>query len=119
MPMNLVLSYGDLAPSGGYRTRVLGELQTLDRREGLDPFLLVFDRNPDAFEKTFQSDIPHQVLRRSEAAQFYRAIKQASQRATIRIVHAHNLYSAALALTVRKRYGYKVVLDYHGRIPEE
>jgi len=117
--MNLVVSYGDLAQPGGYRTRVLGELQTLDRREGLDPFLLVFDRNPDAFERTFQSDIPHQVLHRSSAARFYGAIKQASQRSPIRVVHAHNLYSAALALTVRKRYGYKVVLDYHGRIPEE
>ena len=90
MPMNLVLFYGDLAQPGGYRTRVLGELQTLDRREGLDPFLLVFDRNPDAFERTFQSDIPHQVQQRSAAAQFYRAIKQASQRASIRVVHAHN-----------------------------
>lgn len=119
MAMNLVLSYGDLAQPGGYRTRVLGELQTLDRQGGLDPFLLVFDRNPDAFRRTLPGNIPHQVLHRSAAPQFYRAIKQASQRAPIRLVHAHNLYSATLALTVRKRYGYKVVLDYHGRIPEE
>jgi len=37
----------------------------------------------------------------------------------IRVVHAHNLYSAALALAVRPFYGYKVVLDYHGRFPEK
>jgi glycosyltransferase involved in cell wall biosynthesis len=35
------------------------------------------------------------------------------------MVHAHNLYSAALALSARRKYRYKVVLDYHGRIPEE
>ena len=46
-------------------------------------------------------------------------MRQITREQPIRLVHAHNLYSAALALLARRRYGYKVVLDYHGRIPEE
>ena len=114
MSLNLVLSYGDLSRPGGYRTRVLGELQTLDQQDGLDPFILVFDRDPGEFEKTFHSSVPHQAMHRSDVRHFYRALKR-----PIRLVHAHNLYSAALALSARWRHGYKVVLDYHGRIPEE
>lgn len=117
--MNLVLSYGDLARAGGYRTRVLGELQALDRQNGLDPFLLVFDRNPAGFENTFGLDVPHRAIHRSSLLQFYPAVAQLATTKSIRLVHAHNLYSAALALSLRWKYGYKVVLDYHGRIPEE
>ena len=119
LPLNLVLSYGDLAPFGGYRTRVLGELNALDRQDSHQPFLLVFDRNPERFERTFQSDIPHRALRRSAVLQFPRALRHLARQRPIRLVHAHNLYSAALALSVRWRHGYKIVLDYHGRIPEE
>jgi glycosyltransferase involved in cell wall biosynthesis len=119
LPLNLVLSYGDLARATGYRTRVLGELNTLDRQNNLDPFLLVFDRNPPQFEKTFDSNIPHQALSRSAVLQFSNAVAGITREAPIRLIHAHNLYSAALALLKRRRYGYKVVLDYHGRIPEE
>jgi glycosyltransferase involved in cell wall biosynthesis len=98
---------------------VLGELQTLDREAGLDPFLLVFDRNPKEFEKRFESNISHEVLHRSETLAFYRALTRINRQDRIRLVHAHNLYSAALAISARPRYGYKVVLDLHGRIPEE
>jgi glycosyltransferase involved in cell wall biosynthesis len=117
--LNLVLSYGDLARPGGYRTRVLGELEALDCQEGLDPFLLVFDRNPIEFEKSFYGDVPHRVFHRSAVLQFYPAVARIGRQKSIKLVHAHNLYSAALALSRRRHYGYKVVLDYHGRIPEE
>jgi len=117
--LNLVLSYGDLAYPGGYRTRVLGELQSLDRTTDPNPFLLVFDRNPSAFEKSFDLDIPHKAIPRSAVMRFYSAMAEISRGQRFRIVHAHNLYSAALALSARRRYRYKVVLDYHGRIPEE
>jgi glycosyltransferase involved in cell wall biosynthesis len=117
--LNLVLSYGDLAHSGGYRTRVLGELSTLDRHAGLDPFLVVFDRNPAEFKKGFGVDIPYQVFDRSDITQFYRMLSRVTGQQSLGLIHAHNLYSAALALSARWRYGYKVVLDYHGRIPEE
>ena len=117
--MNLVLSYGDLSRPGGYRTRVLGELHTLDRQGDLAPFLLLFDRNPIEFEKTFHSNVPYQVLPRSAVLQFSGAIGRIAREKSIRLVHAHNLYSAALALSSRWRHRYKVVLDYHGRIPEE
>lgn len=116
--MNLVLSYGDLARAGGYRTRVLGELLSLDRI-GTDPFLLVFDRNPSAFETTFDAAVGHKVIPRSAVLQFYAAIPEIVRTHQIKLVHAHNLYSAALALSSRRKYGYRVVLDYHGRIPEE
>jgi glycosyltransferase involved in cell wall biosynthesis len=117
--LNLVLSYGDLSRRGGYRTRVLGELHTLDRQNDLDPLLLVFDRNPTEFEKTFHSDVPHRVFPRSALTQFYRALSRLTRQNPVRLVHAHNLYSTALALSGRWRFGYKVVMDYHGRIPEE
>ena len=114
---NLVLSYGDLSHQTGYRTRVVGELQHLDSAGGLDPFLLLFDRNPEKFEMT--EGIAHAAVPRSEFARFFMEVGAISRKNPIRVVHAHNLYSAALALTARRFYGYKVVLDYHGRIPEE
>jgi glycosyltransferase involved in cell wall biosynthesis len=117
--LNLVLSYGDLGRPGGYRTRVLGELHTLDRQRDLDPFLLLFDRNPIEFQKTFRSNVPYQVLHRSDVLQFPGALGRLARQKPIRLVHAHNLYSAALAISIRWRHRYKVVLDYHGRIPEE
>jgi glycosyltransferase involved in cell wall biosynthesis len=117
--LNLVLSYGDLARPGGYRTRVLGELHALDRQNDLDPFLLVFDRNPSDCEKSFNGNISRQVLHRSSVLQFYKVTADLTRKTPVQLVHAHNLYSAALALSGRRRFGYKVVLDYHGRIPEE
>ncbi len=117
--MNLVVSYGDLSHQSGYRTRVLGELQFLDRCGEFDPFLLLFDRNTQTFERTYSLDIPYKALHRSEAIRFYAEVGALSRRRRIRLVHAHNLYSAALALSVRRLHGYKVILDYHGRIPEE
>jgi glycosyltransferase involved in cell wall biosynthesis len=114
---NLVLSYGDLSHQTGYRTRVLGELQHLDSAGGLDPFLLLFDRNPEKFEMT--GGVAHAAVPRSEFARFFMEAGVIARRNPIRVVHAHNLYSAALALSARRFYGYKVVLDYHGRIPRE
>src|SRR5207247_1075812 len=117
--LNLVLSYGDLAVPGGYRTRVLGELAALDSQLDRDPFLLVFDRHPADCERTLAGSAAHRVLHRRAVPQFYRELSHIARRKPIKLIHAHNLYSAALALSCRRRYGYKVVLDYHGRIPEE
>src|SRR5215471_15852114 len=113
---NLVLSYGDLSHQTGYRTRVLGELLHLDSAGGLDPFLLLFDRHPEKFEMT--GDVAHAAVPRSEFARFFMEVGVIARKNPIRVVHAHNLYSAALALAARRIYGYRVVLDYHGRIPE-
>jgi glycosyltransferase involved in cell wall biosynthesis len=114
---NLVLSYGDLSHQTGYRTRVLGELQHLDSAGGLDPFLLLFDRNPEKFQMS--GDFAHAAVPRWEFARFFMEVGVIARKNPIRVVHAHNLYSAALALAARPFYGYRVVLDYHGRIPEE
>ncbi len=119
LELNLILSYGDLSRPGGYRGRVLGELKTLDPQDDLDSFLLVFDRDPNSFENGFCMDVPHRTINRSAVLQFYPTLSRLAAQKPIRLVHAHNLYSAALALSVRWRYGYKIVLDYHGRIPEE
>jgi glycosyltransferase involved in cell wall biosynthesis len=56
---------------------------------------------------------------RSSPQRYYSEIARLALRGKIGVVHAHNLYSAALALSARWKYGYKVLLDYHGRIPEE
>lgn len=114
---NLVLSVGDLSTPTGYRTRVLGELQNLDSAGGHDPFLLLFDRSPEHFAGI--GDSPYLAIPRAEFSRFFLEVNSISRLKPILVVHAHNLYSAALALMARRFYGYKVVLDYHGRIPEE
>jgi glycosyltransferase involved in cell wall biosynthesis len=119
MASNVVLSYGDLSRQTGYRTRVLGELEHLDQKAGLAPTLLLFDREPEVFEKGFDLDIPYRAHSRSSMIRFYPEMARLARQAPVKMVHAHNLYSAALALSARRLYGYKVVLDYHGRIPEE
>jgi glycosyltransferase involved in cell wall biosynthesis len=116
---NVVLSYGDLSFTSGYQTRVLGELQFLDSQTYLETTLLVFDRRPDDFVKAVSLPVPSRVHARSAILRFYPEMAGMGRRAPVRIVHAHNLYSAALALSARRLYGYKVILDYHGRIPEE
>ena len=117
--MNIVLSYGDLSRQTGFRTRVLGELLTLDCQPGIETFLLAFDRNPSEFEKTVCIDVPYRVFNRSAMMKFYPAMAGLARQSRIGLVHAHNLYSAALALSARWLHGYKVILDYHGRVPEE
>jgi glycosyltransferase involved in cell wall biosynthesis len=116
---NLVLSFGDLSHTSGYRTRVMEELQHLDTQCGLHAHLLLFDRKPEAFTLPAGLDVPFRAKHRSSFYRVYPEIARLSRLAPIRLVHAHNLYSAALALSVRRLYGYRVVLDYHGRIPEE
>ncbi len=113
---NLVLSYGDLSHRSGYRTRVLGELQHLDNINALDPFLLLFDRRPEQFE--LASPPNHRAIPRSEFARFLLEVNALHRRMPVRVVHAHNLYSALLAMATRRFYGYRVVLDYHSRVPE-
>lgn len=116
---NVVLSYGDLSHTSGYQTRVLGELEFLDSQAGHNNTLMVFDRHPETFVKTFSSPVPFRVHARSAMLRFYPEMAGISRRMRVRTVHAHNLYSAALALSARRLYRYKVILDYHGRIPEE
>jgi glycosyltransferase involved in cell wall biosynthesis len=113
------LSYGDLSYTSGYQTRVLGELEFLDSKAGTDTVLLVFDRHPDSFAHTVSLPVSYRVHARSAMLRFYPEMARIARRAPIRTVHAHNLYSAALALSARRLYGYAVILDYHGRIPEE
>lgn len=117
--MNVVLSYGDLSRESGYRSRVLGELSLIRRTLNSELFLIVFDRQPEEFRKNFALDVPYAVHPRSKTINFYRELARLARRESIGFIHAHNLYSAALALSARYSYGYKVILDYHGRIPEE
>jgi len=115
----VTLSYGDLSHASGYRTRVLGELEHLDSRSGLDPFLLLFDRKPEEFSRHASTETPFRAVPRASTIRFYPEIARLSRQHSIAVVHAHNLYSACLALSARPLHKYKVVLDYHGRIPEE
>src|SRR5258705_9561665 len=103
--LNVVLSYGDLSHRSGYRTRILGELQYLDTLSGLDPFLLVFDRHPEVFTSEPGLTIPFSVHARSAMVRFYPEMARLSRQKTVRLIHAHNLYSAALALSARRLYG--------------
>lgn len=112
---DVVLSYGDLSHSSGYRTRVLGELEHLDQ----NPYLLLFDRDPERFEREARINQPFRAVPRSSVFRFYLEVARLARQKPIRLVHAHNLYSAALALSARRLHNYRVILDYHGRIPEE
>jgi glycosyltransferase involved in cell wall biosynthesis len=117
--LNVVLSFGDLSHSSGYRTRVLEELRHLDTQSGLDTHLLLFDRRPGDFKMPAGLGIPFRAQKRSALWRLYPEISRLSRLAPVRLVHAHNLYSAAMALLMRWLFGYRVILDYHGRIPEE
>ncbi len=112
---DLVLSYGDLSRGSGYKTRVLGELEHLDE----NPFLLLFDRHPEEFTRNARIDVPFRAIPRAAMLRFYPEAARLARQKPIRLVHAHNLYSAALAISARGLHHYRVILDYHGRIPEE
>lgn len=120
---HVVLSYGDVFRQSGYRTRVLGELLQYERRGNLKPFLIVFDRDAARISELDLGGVRFRSHQRSSLAvaamQYHQDLSSLSRESRIGIVHGHNLYSGALALSARWRHGYKVLLDYHGRIPEE
>jgi glycosyltransferase involved in cell wall biosynthesis len=116
---HVVLSYGDIVRQSGYRTRILGELLEYERNGRLHPCLIVFDREAQRVRELDLGGVPFRAHHRSAPLAYYREVSRLSRQGPIRIVHAHNLYSGALALSARPIYGYKVLLDLHGRIPEE
>ena len=116
---HVVLSYGDIFRQSGYRTKVVGELLEYESHGTLQPFLIAFDRDSARIGEMDLGGVQFRAHRRSAVMQFYRDLTFLAQRAPIRIVHAHNLYSGALALSARRFYGYKVLVEIHGRIPEE
>jgi glycosyltransferase involved in cell wall biosynthesis len=116
---HIVLSYGDIFRQSGYRTKVVGELLEYERYGKLQPFLIAFDRDAARLGEMDLGGVQFRAHQRSAVLQYYRDLASLAQRAPIRIVHAHNLYSGALALSARRFYGYKVLVEIHGRIPEE
>ena len=116
---HVVLSYGDIVRQSGYRTRILGELLEYERDGRLQPCLIVFDRQAQRVGELDLGGVPFRAFHRSAPLAYFREISRLSRQGPIRVVHAHNLYSGALALSARPIYGYKVLLDLHGRIPEE
>ncbi len=116
---NLILSYGDLSRQSGYRTRVLEELTHLETESRFRPVLMVFDRHPDRLRPGALAETELRLHSRHAYLSFYTDLYQLSRRGKIAMVHAHNLYSAALALSARPLFHYSVILDLHGRIPEE
>src|SRR5439155_26469580 len=105
--LNLVLSFGDLSQQTGYRTRVLGELRHLDMQMDPETFLLLFVRYPKKFQKNAPSRVPFRVHVRSGVLRFYSQLARLTRKCPIPDVHAHNLYSTALALSSRLFYDYK------------
>ena len=116
---HVVLSYGDVFRQSGYRTKVLGELLEYEKGGSLTPVLIAFDRDSDQLAKTDLGGVAVYAHSRRNVLRYYSDIRRLSRTGRIRIVHAHNLYSGALALSARWLYGYKVLVELHGRIPEE
>jgi glycosyltransferase involved in cell wall biosynthesis len=116
---HVVLSYGDVFRQSGYRTKVLGELLEYEKGGPLTPVLIAFDRDSDQLAKTDLGGVAVYAHSRRNVLRYYSDIRRLSRTGRIRIVHAHNLYSGALALSARWLYGYKVLVELHGRIPEE
>src|SRR5689334_18482993 len=98
---NVVLSYGDLSHTSGYRTRILGEFHNIDRHLPLDPFLLVLDRRPEIFERAAPPEIAFRAIPRASVIGCFHELTNLARMKPIRMVHAHNLYSAGLAITAR------------------
>jgi glycosyltransferase involved in cell wall biosynthesis len=120
---HVVLSYGDVFRQSGYRTKVLGELTEYERHGRLKPVLIAFDRDADQLTKQNLDGVEIRAHGRRDILACYRAcyrdFRELARLGPIRTVHAHNLYSGALALSVRRRYRFKLVVELHGRIPEE
>jgi glycosyltransferase involved in cell wall biosynthesis len=116
---HVVLSFGDIYRQSGYRTKVLGELRAFETGGSYQPFLIAFDRDSAHFDKVNLGGIPYAAHPRWALLHYYRDLAALSKRGRIRIVHAHNLYSSAIALSARWFFGYKVIADLHGRVPEE
>ena len=116
---HVVLSYGDVFRQSGYRTKVLGELLEYEKGGPLTPVLIAFDRDAEQLAQTDLGGVAVYAHRRKDVLRYYSDIQRLSAIGRIRIVHAHNLYSGALALSARWLYGYRVLVELHGRIPEE
>ncbi len=116
---NVVLSYGDLSRQSGYRTRVIEELTHIEMGSQFRPVLMVYDRTPGHLDRGALPDAELRLRSRRGFPSFYADLYRLRTQGEIAMVHAHNLYSAALALSARSFFGYAVVLDLHGRIPEE
>jgi glycosyltransferase involved in cell wall biosynthesis len=122
--LHVVLSYGDVFRQSGYRTKVLGELQQYERHAKLEPFLIAFDRDANRIDElNLGSNIrvkahPRTVLPIA-VLHYLRDLASLQRIAPVRTVHAHNLYSGAIGLIGRWRFGYKLIVELHGRIPEE
>src|SRR5262245_26670279 len=121
--LHVVLSYGDVFRQSGYRTKVLGELRHYELHASLEPVLIVFDRDARRvqelnlpglrFRAHLRSSLPIALL------QYLHDLLSLRRDGPIRTVHAHNLYSGAIALIGRWVLNYKLVVELHGRIPEE
>jgi glycosyltransferase involved in cell wall biosynthesis len=116
---HVVLSYGDVFRQSGYRTKVLGELTEYERHGHLKPVLIAFDRDADKLTKQNIDGVEIRAHGRRDILACYRDFRELARLGPIRTVHAHNLYSGALALLMRRRYPFKLVVELHGRIPEE
>ena len=116
---NLVLSYGDLSRQSGYRTRVIEELTHIEMGSRFRPVLMAFDRHFDHLDRDSLPETELKLRSRHAFLSFYADLYRLSRPRKIAMVHAHNLYSAALALSARPFFRYSLVLDLHGRIPEE
>jgi glycosyltransferase involved in cell wall biosynthesis len=116
---HVVLSFGDVFRQSGYRTKVLGQLAEYESRGGLNAVLIAFDRDAAQLSTLQLDGVSILAHGRRGILHYYPDLWRLSRRGAIRIVHAHNLYSGALALTARWLFGYKVLVELHGRIPEE
>src|SRR5262249_41623646 len=121
--IHVVLSYGDVFRQSGYRTKVLGELQHYEKNSNVEPYLIVFDRDAKRIDESNLFGIRFKAHPRSflplAALRYLRDLRLLAREAPIRSVHAHNLYSGALALIGRWFHHYRVIVELHGRIPEE
>src|SRR5262249_9656166 len=115
---HIVLSYGDVFRQSGYRTKVLGQLLEYEAKGPFKPVLIAFDRDASELAKL---DLGVEIYAhgRRDLLKYYADLRRIANQGRIRIVHAHNLYSGAMALSARWLFGYKVLVEIHGRIPEE
>jgi len=115
---HVVLSFGDVFRQSGYRTKVLGQLLEYEAKGPFKPVLIAFDRDAPELAK-LDLGVTICAHSRRDLLKYYADLRRIASQGRIRIVHAHNLYSGALALSARWLFGYKVLVEIHGRIPEE
>lgn len=129
----LFLSYGDIIPESGYKTRILGEMSAI--YPDAEIFFIGFERRKylkSQERKDLEKKLRKECRRFMLFARYdFKPLFIISvllfvicgyywvKRYRIQLIHAQNYYSTFIALFLKFITSVKVIFDFHGLVPEE